>query len=147
MKVKLNNQEIPIPEGLEERLSALVDRLEAEEKEMQRRQCRRIERLRWAAGLAIAATFGAVAFLLIVPQLREKRELARYEGSYTVVEGQRIDDLGRIRADISEALAMAQVAEANVPAGDFASETERTILQAADDPEMQAVIQRMLDIK
>ena len=33
MKEIHNNQEIPIPEGLEQRLSALVDRLEAEEKE------------------------------------------------------------------------------------------------------------------
>ena len=32
MKKIQNNQEIPIPEGLEQRLSALVDRLEAEEK-------------------------------------------------------------------------------------------------------------------
>ena len=144
MKEIQNNQEIPIPEGLEERLSALVDRLEAEEKEAQRRQCRRIERQRWAAGLAIAAAFVAVAFLLIVPQMRERREMARYEGSYTVVDGQRIDDLHRIKGDISEALAVAQVAEANVPAVDFASEAERTILQATDDPEMRAIVQHIL---
>ena len=31
MKEILDNQEIPIPEGLEQRLSALVDRLEAED--------------------------------------------------------------------------------------------------------------------
>ena len=86
----------------------------------------------------------AVAFLLIVPQVRERRELALYEGSYTLIDGRRIDDLGQIKADISEALAMAQVAEANVPAGDFASQTERSILQATDDPEMQAVVQRIL---
>ena len=142
MKEIQNNQEIPIPEGLEERLSALVDRLEAEE--TQRRQCRRIERLRWTTGLAIAAAFVAVAFLLIVPQMRERREMARYEGSYTVIDGQRIDDLRRIKGDISEALTVAQVAEANVPAVDFASEAERTILQATDDPEMRAIIQRIL---
>lgn len=141
MKKILDNQEIPIPEGLEQRLSALVDRLEAEEKERKAKQSVRLTRY----ALAIAAVFVAVAFFIIVPQVRERRELARYEGSYTVIDGQRIDDLGRIKADISEALAVAQVAEASVPSRDFASEAERAILQATDDPEMQAVVQRILE--
>lgn len=141
MKEIHNNQEIPIPEGLEQRLSALVDRLEAEEKE----QGMKNEKSKFLfISLAIAATFVAVAFLLIAPQVRERQELALYEGSYTFINGQRIDDLGQIKADINEALAMAQMAEANVPADDFASQTERAILQATDDPEMQAVVQRIL---
>ena len=180
MKEILDNQEIPIPEGLEQRLSALVDRLEAEDSppalpvregavtcqeekadgnhadaysehsapsltgraggESTRGESVR----RRSLALAIAAIFAAVAFLIIVPQVKERRELARYEGSYTVVDGQRIDDLGRIKADISEALAMAQMAEDNVPARDFATEAERAILQATDDPEMQAVVERIL---
>ena len=98
----------------------------------------------FALAIAAAAIFAAVAFLIIVPRVKERKELARYEGSYTVVDGQRIDDLGRIKADISEALAMAQMAEDNVPARDFATEAERAILQATDDPEMQAVVQRIL---
>jgi hypothetical protein len=141
MKEIHNNQEIPIPEGLEQRLSALVDRLEAEEKE----QGMKNEKSKFLfISLAIAAAFVAVAFLLIAPQVRERQELALYEGSYTFINGQRIDDLGQIKADINEALAMAQMAEANVPAGDFASQTERAILQATDDPEMQAIVQRIL---
>lgn len=155
MKEILNNQEIPIPVGLEQRLSALVDRLEAEENErktatpLPHRSLEAIqqgagERMTGKAVLAIAAAFVAVAFLVIVPQVRARQELARYEGSYTVVDGQRIDNLGRIRADIREALAVAQLAESSVPPSDFASETERAILQATDDPDMQATIQRML---
>ena len=141
MKEIHNNQEIPIPEGLEQRLSALVDRLEAEEKE----QGMKNEKSKFLfISLAIAAACVAVAFLLIAPQVRERQELALYEGSYTFINGQRIDDLGQIKADINEALAMAQMAEANVPADDFASQTERAILQATDDPEMQAIVQRML---
>lgn len=141
MKEIHNNQEIPIPEGLEQRLSALVDRLEAEEKE----QGMKKEKSKFLfISLAIAAAFVAVAFLLIAPQVRERQELALYEGSYTFINGQRIDDLGQIKADINEALAMAQMAEANVPADDFASQTERAILQATDDPEMQAIVQRIL---
>ena len=141
MKEIHDNQEIPIPEGLEQRLSALVDRLEAEEKE----QGMKNEKSKFLfISLAIAAAFVAVAFLLIAPQVRERQELALYEGSYTFINGQRIDDLGQIKADINEALAMAQMAEANVPADDFASQTERAILQATDDPEMQAIVQRIL---
>ena len=144
MKEILNNQEIPIPEGLEQRLSALVDRLEAEEQGRKNERMKNEKNKRLFISLAIAAAFVAVAFLLIVPQVRERQQLALYEGSYTLIDGQRIDDLGQIKADISEALAMAQMAEANVPAGDFASQTERAILQATDDPEMQAVVQRIL---
>ncbi|MBR4534254.1 MAG: hypothetical protein IKO85_06945 [Bacteroidaceae bacterium] len=144
MKEIQNNQEIPIPEGLEQRLSALVDRLEAEEQGRKNERMKNEKNKRLFISLAIAAAFVAVAFLLIVPQVRERQQLALYEGSYTLIDGQRIDDLGQIKADISEALAMAQMAEANVPAGDFASQTERAILQATDDPEMQAVVQRIL---
>lgn len=147
MKEILNNQDIPIPEGLEQRLSALIDRLEAEELEMKNEKLRmKNEKLKSLfIPISLAAAFIAVAFLLIVPQVRQQRELARYEGSFVVEDGQRIDDLGQIRADIHEALAMAQVAESNVPAGDFASEAERSILQATDDPEMRAVVQRILE--
>lgn len=166
MKEILNNQEIPVPDGLEERLSKLIDRLEAEEdspltlpvregveciEQSSALQSSKVTtpslkgRVRVGAIFAIAAAFVAVAFLLIVPQVRQRRELARYEGSYTLVGGERIDDLGRIRADINEALAMAQVAEANVPVSNFASEAEHAILHATDDPEMQAVVQRILN--
>lgn len=149
MKEILNNQEIPIPEGLEQRLSALVDKLEAEENERKAATLPhrgREARLRGVgkAVLAIAAAFVAFAFLVIVPQVRARQELSRYEGSYTVVDGRRINDLGRIQADIREALAVAQLAEASVPHKDFASEAERAILLAADNPDMQAVLQRML---
>lgn len=149
MKEILNNQEIPIPEGLEQRLSALVDKLEAEENERKAATLPhrgREARLRGVgkAVLAIAAAFVAFAFLVIVPQVRARQKLSRYEGSYTVVDGRRINDLGRIQADIREALAVAQLAEASVPPKDFASEAERAILLAADNPDMQAVLQRML---
>ena len=148
MKEIFDNQEIPIPEGLEQRLSALVDRLEAEDSLPARSTHSTPSlsgRVRGVSVLAIAAVFVAVAFLLIVPQVKERRELARYEGSYMMVDGQRIDDLGRIKADINEALAMAQVAETSVPARDFASEAESAVLRAAEDPEMQAVVQRILE--
>ena len=152
-----STHEIPIPEGLEQRLSALVDRLEAEERgrtsemasasQASRASTRPLTRRASVAAtaFAIAAVFVAVAILVIAPQVKERRELARYEGSYTLRDGQRIDDLGSIKAEISEALAMAQVAEANVPTYDLATEAEHAILQATADPEMRAVVHRILE--
>ncbi len=80
-------QEIQVPEGLEQRLSALVDRLEAEEEaekvrqhEGMRRQNRRTlskggrwatgksMRGRWAAGLAVAAVMAGLAFVALTPR-------------------------------------------------------------------------------
>ena len=139
------NQEIPIPEGLEQRLGALVDRLEAREQQAQRLHARRTNGVRHVAMLAAAAALVAVGFLLLVPEVRSRRELARYAGSYVVVDGQRIDDLARIRADIHEALASARQAEDAAPDADVAAAAERAILQAADDPEMRATIQRILN--
>lgn len=81
-------QEIQVPEGLEQRLSALVDRLEAEEEEAER--LRRLEgmrrpnrrtlskegrwaagkpmRGRWAAGLAVAAVMAGLVFVALTPK-------------------------------------------------------------------------------
>lgn len=70
-------QEIQVPEGLEQRLSALVDRLEAEEEaerlsrqEGMRRQNRRTlsKGGRWATGLAVAAVMAGLAFVALTPR-------------------------------------------------------------------------------
>lgn len=64
-------QEIQIPEGMEQRLSALVDRLEAEEQEarMRRHNRRTLSyRSRWAAGLAVAAVASGLAFIVLTPR-------------------------------------------------------------------------------
>lgn len=60
MKDIQNNQEIPIPEGMEERLSALIDRLEAEEKGRRRLNLS----WKWIGGGSIAAA--ACILLLLV---------------------------------------------------------------------------------
>lgn len=64
-------QEIQIPEGMEQRLSALVDRLEAEEQEARKRRHNRRTRSnasRWAAGLAVAAVAAGLAFIVLTPR-------------------------------------------------------------------------------
>ena len=64
-------QEIQIPEGLEQRLSALVDRLEAEERvgKVHLRNSRvQPNRSRWVAGLAVAAVAVGLAFIVLTPR-------------------------------------------------------------------------------
>ena len=70
-------QEIQVPEGLEQRLSALVDRLEAEEETERLRQQERMRRQnrrtlskggRWATGLAVAAVMAGLAFVALTPR-------------------------------------------------------------------------------
>ena len=60
--------------------------------------------------LFVAALFIAGLFIL-VPRLKDSRSLAIYEGSYVIENGQRSDDLRDIKADINEALSMADQAE------------------------------------
>ena len=57
-------QETPVPEGLEQRLSALVDRLAAEEEQQLRRKRRNLR----ASVFAMAAVFVAVAFVVLAPR-------------------------------------------------------------------------------
>ena len=72
MKDIQNNHEIPIPEGLEERLSALIDRLEAEEKG------RRRFRLSWR-GIAGGSLVAAAACILLLLVFRFSQEPAAEE--------------------------------------------------------------------
>lgn len=62
--------------------------------------------------LAVAAAAILIAFIVIAPQVRESRDMARYEGSYVEEDGQRVDDYRLIKGDIREALSMADQAEA-----------------------------------
>ena len=67
MKDIQNNQEIPIPEGMEERLSALIDRLEAEEKG---RKAKRVVRL----APYVAAVAACILLLLVFHFSKEPAE-------------------------------------------------------------------------
>jgi len=61
-----DQHEIVIPEGMEQRLNALVDQLEAEEEQQRYKRNKRIN-IR-AIGLGIAAVFVAAAFMLLTPR-------------------------------------------------------------------------------
>lgn len=62
--------------------------------------------------MAVAAAVAIAAFVIIVPQVKESREMARYEGSYVEEGGHRVEDYRLIKSDIREALSMADQAEA-----------------------------------
>lgn len=66
----------------------------------------------WVRWIAAAAVVTALALVIIVPRQREARERARFEGSYVVQGGQRVEDYRLIKTDIREALSMAEQAEA-----------------------------------
>lgn len=61
----------------------------------------------WAAAAAVIL----LAFIIITPQVRESREMARYEGSYVEEDGQRVNDYRLIKNDIQDALTIADQAE------------------------------------
>lgn len=61
----------------------------------------------WAAAAAVIL----LAFIIITPQVRESREMARYEGSYVEENGKRVDEYRLIKSDIHDAMSMADQAE------------------------------------
>jgi len=101
----------------------------------------------WLFRLAIPAIAAAcvLALILIVPHIKKEQDLSRYEGSYIEVHGKRISDLDAIQVDINEALAMADMAESHAPKPNLIQTAEEAVLEATDDPEMRATLQRMLD--
>ncbi|MBR1664766.1 MAG: hypothetical protein IJ699_00865 [Bacteroidaceae bacterium] len=130
------------PDGMSERIMAVV-REQAKAPNASPEEKKHSFIVRWWPVAAAAAVL-AVG-LILLPRLTERRELARYEGSFVEVEGQRLDNLHAIRADIREALTMADIAEAGIPKADVAQEAEQEIMQAADDTELQNLLERMLN--
>ena len=61
--------------------------------------------------MAVAAAVALAAFVVIVPQVRESKDMARYEGSYVEENGKRVDEYRLIKNDIHEAMSMADQAE------------------------------------
>ncbi|MBQ9286331.1 MAG: hypothetical protein IJ209_08635 [Bacteroidaceae bacterium] len=65
----IEKHEAEVPVGLEQRLSALIDKLEAEEAATrQGQQKSSTRRSLWITGMAIAAVFAAAAFILLSPR-------------------------------------------------------------------------------
>lgn len=79
-------------------------------------------------------------------QIHEDRMLARnYEGSYIIVNGERIDDLSRIKPDIEHALSKANAIESNLKENSVIEDAEQNLLNNVGDPEERARIQQLLN--
>ena len=141
MALQREQSRIKQPDGMSERLMAAV-REQAEASNASTEEIKNSLIARW---WPVAAAAVLVVGLILLPRLTERQELARFEGSFVEVEGQRQDNLQAIRADIREALAMADIAETNIPQADVAREAEQNIMQAADDTELQDLLERMLN--
>jgi len=94
-------------------------------------------------GIAAAALllFGAALYA----DFHEEQALtALYEGSYVIVNGQKIDDLSAIKADIQSALCDAKHIEARAEQASVAEQAERNVLQNITDPELKRQVEEML---
>lgn len=96
-------ERLRMPEGLTENVMAQILTADAPKHD---RAWHRL--LRW---IAVAAAVVLAAFVVIVPQVRESKEMARYEGSYVEENGKRVDEYRLIKSDIHDAMSMADQAE------------------------------------
>lgn len=104
----------------------------------------RRNRLWWASG--IAATLFLCIGIAATFHLSESRNLARnYEGSYVIINGQRIDDLSRIKPDIEKALSQASHIEQNLAERPAVKSAEQDVLDNIADPAEKARIEELLN--
>jgi len=107
LALQREGERLRMPADLTERVMVRV-REEAAPSEKRKAQ-RRARLFGW---VAVAAAVLVAVFVLVSPRLRESREMALYEGSYVEEDGRRVEDYHLIKADIHEALSMADQAEA-----------------------------------
>lgn len=100
----------------------------------------------WKAVAGVAAAVVLAFGITAYSDMRERQMLAlHYAGSYVIENGQRIDDLTKIRPDIENALKKADKIEASVEARrDWAEQTEQDVLDNIDDPEARQRVKEML---
>ena len=70
---------------------------------------------------------------------------ARYGGSYTIVNGQRNDNLRQILPEVQQTLARADDIAMQPSVGEQIEETENELLNSISDPEERERIKRMLE--
>lgn len=99
---------------------------------------------RWAVGIAasVLLVFGAYKAY----NGYQYRQLAnRYEGSYIIVDGQRIDDLSQIYQQIAQTLASAEQIEARLQGESVAEKAERELMSHISDPAEREQIEKLLN--
>lgn len=93
----------------------------------------------------------AAAIILLIGittaiDLHEDQVLARtYAGSYVIENGERIDDLSRIKPDIEHALSNARYIESHVEKYSTIKQAEQDVLNNIEDPTEKAKIKQLLN--
>ena len=98
----------------------------------------------WAAAAAIfvaVCLIGSSAYR----SYRDKRLFERYEGSYMIVNGERIDDLKRIHRHIEQTLAQAEASMKDNDTYTVIQNAENELLSDISDDAMREEIQKMLN--
>lgn len=101
----------------------------------------------WLRAAVSAAAIAAIVFgIRTVCDISEENALAKlYEGSYMIVDGQRIDNLREMKDSIKATLDDASKLEHKVANLQTVEGTEQDILRNVSDPDMKKQIEKLLN--
>ena len=101
----------------------------------------------WLRVAASAAAVVAIVFgVRLAGNISEENALAKlYEGSYMIVDGQRIDDLREIKNSIRTTLHDASSLENKMASLQTVEGAEQDVLKNVSDPEMKKEIEQLLN--
>ncbi len=101
----------------------------------------------WLRAAASAAAVVAIVFgVRTASNISEENALAKlYEGSYMIVDGQRIDDLREIKDSIRATLHDASRLEHRMASLQTVERAEQDVLKNVSDPEMKKEIEQLLN--
>lgn len=101
----------------------------------------------WLRAAASAAAVVAIAFgVRLAGNISEENALARlYEGSYMIVDGQRIDDLSEIKDSIKATLHDASRLERRMASLQTVEGAEKDVLKNVSDPKLKKEIEQLLN--
>ena len=101
----------------------------------------------WLRAAVSTAAIAAIVFgIRTVCDISEENALAKlYEGSYMIVDGQRIDNLREMKDSIKATLDDASKLEHKVANLQTVEGTEQDILRNVSDPDMKKQIEKLLN--
>ena len=101
----------------------------------------------WLRAAASAAAVVAIVFgVRLAANISEENALAKlYEGSYIIVDGQRIDDLSEIKDSIRTTLQGASRIERKIAKLQTVEGAEKDVLKNVSDPKMKKEIEQLLN--
>lgn len=92
-----------------------------------------------------AAAAIMTGFIFINSRIEEQRFMEKYEGSYMIVNGQRIDNLSEIRNEIEQLMAQADEIERMADLQGNMKEIEETILSGIEDEGQRVMLKKLME--